>query len=108
MRSWLTVLVLSLVFLTGATNELTGVTKEIAAAPPPHLAWADCGGGFQCATATVPRDYDHPHGPTFQLPVVKWPAKDQAHKIGALFVNPGGPGGSGVNFLRTAPPGALD
>lgn len=25
-----------------------------------------------------------------------------------MFVNPGGPGGSGLEFLRTAPPGALD
>jgi len=80
MRSWLTVLVLALVFLTGATNEIA------AAAPPPHLAWADCGGGFQCATAIVPRDYDNTHGPTFALPVIKWPAKDQAHKIGALYL----------------------
>lgn len=76
------------------------------------LAWGDCGpgfaAGFDCATARVPRDYDHPRGPTIDLAVVRWRAKDQANRIGSLFVNPGGPGGSGREFLRTAPPGALD
>ncbi|MDG6107914.1 alpha/beta fold hydrolase [Dactylosporangium aurantiacum] len=43
-----------------------------------------------------------------RLPVIRWPAKDQTRRIGSLFVNPGGPGGSGVAFLRGAPPGALD
>jgi pimeloyl-ACP methyl ester carboxylesterase len=79
-----------------------------AAAPVPVLDWRDCHAGFQCATATVPRDYAHPRGPTLQLAVIRWPAKNQAARIGSVFVNPGGPGGSGLDFLRTAPPGALD
>jgi pimeloyl-ACP methyl ester carboxylesterase len=78
------------------------------AAPVPTLAWRDCDPGFQCATAKVPRDYAHPRGPTIDLAVIRWRAKDQANRIGSLFVNPGGPGGSGLEFLRTAPPGALD
>jgi pimeloyl-ACP methyl ester carboxylesterase len=86
----------------------TTAAAQVAAAGVPHLDWTDCGGGFQCATATVPRDYDRPHGPTFRLPVIKWPAKDQAHKVGSMFMNPGGPGGSGVGFLRGAPAFALD
>jgi pimeloyl-ACP methyl ester carboxylesterase len=56
----------------------------------------------------VPRDYRDRRGPVFRLPVIKWPAKDQSRRIGSMFVNPGGPGGSGVGFLRGAPPGALD
>jgi pimeloyl-ACP methyl ester carboxylesterase len=70
----------------------------------PALAWADCGDGFQCATATVPQDYSAPAGPSWQLAVVRLPATDQAHRIGSLFMNPGGPGGSGVDFLRSAAP----
>src|SRR5687767_12326785 len=60
-----------------------------AAVPTPKLEWSDCGGGFQCATATVPRDYRDRRGPTFRLPVIKWPAKDQSRRIGTMFVNPG-------------------
>jgi pimeloyl-ACP methyl ester carboxylesterase len=89
---------------------LAGVVASIALAVPstaaaaPALDWADCGGGFQCATATVPQDYAHPDAGSFQLAVIKLPAKDAAHRIGSLFMNPGGPGGSGVAFLRGAAP----
>jgi pimeloyl-ACP methyl ester carboxylesterase len=102
--------------LAGALALLTigGIAGPSAAEPTapgasePALAWRDCDPGFQCATARVPRDYAHPRGPTIDLAVIRWPAKDQAHRIGSLFVNPGGPGSSGLEFLRTAPPGALD
>jgi pimeloyl-ACP methyl ester carboxylesterase len=80
----------------------------IAAAPArASLHWRDCGDGFQCATAKVPLDYAKPHGPKIGLPVLKHPALDQAHRIGSLFLNPGGPGGSGIAFVRQAPPQAF-
>ena len=34
--------------------------------------------------------------------MAKLPATDPARRIGSLFVNPGGPGGSGVDFVRLA------
>jgi pimeloyl-ACP methyl ester carboxylesterase len=77
-------------------------------APIPKLDWRDCDDGFQCATAEVPRDYSRPRGPKIKLAVVRRPAVDQAHRIGSLFLNPGGPGGSGVEFVRFAPPPAFD
>lgn len=81
-----------------------GLVGETAgAAPVPVLQWADCGGGFQCATATVPMDYRKPQGSKVELALIRKPALDQAHRIGSLFMNPGGPGGSGVEFVRTAP-----
>ncbi len=75
------------------------------AAPVPTLAWRDCGGGVVCSTAAVPLDYDQPGGRTINLALAKLPATDPDRRIGALFVNPGGPGSSGVAFLfarRTA------
>jgi hypothetical protein len=77
--------------------------------PPqvPYLDWTDCGDGFQCANATVPLDYDHPRGRTVQIALIRRPAVDQANRIGSLFLNPGGPGGSGVDFVRGAPPPAF-
>ncbi|GAA3431192.1 alpha/beta hydrolase [Kutzneria kofuensis] len=69
-------------------------------APTPTLTWADCSGGFQCATAGVPLDYNAPYGRKIDLALIKLPATDPAHRIGTLFVNFGGPGPSGVDRLR--------
>ena len=66
------------------------------------LAWAGCGGGFQCAKLTVPLDYADPTGATITLSVLRLRTADQAHKLGSLVLNPGGPGGSGVDFARAA------
>ena len=48
----------------------------------------------------MPLDYDQPQGPTISLALVRVPAGDPARRIGSLFVNPGGPGGSGVDFVK--------
>jgi pimeloyl-ACP methyl ester carboxylesterase len=75
-----------------------------AAAAVPALDWADCGDGFQCATARVPLDYDRPRGTKISLALIRLPAGDPARRIGSIFINPGGPGGSGVDFVRAAGP----
>jgi hypothetical protein len=64
----------------------------MAAASPvqprvPALHWAACGNGFECTTATVPLDYDHPRGPTISLALIRLPATDQRHRIGSLLTN---------------------
>src|SRR5689334_10203541 len=75
----------------------------LAAAPAglakaPAVDWQPCADadGFDCATYSVPRDYKHPDGRRLDLAVARLPAKDQAHKIGSLFVNYGGPGADAV------------
>ena len=60
---------------------------------------------LQCATARVPLDYDRPRGRTVRLALAKLPVTDRARRIGTLFLNPGGPGGSGVDHLQELPPG---
>lgn len=57
---------------------------------------------FECAEATVPLDHDEPDGPTTTLAVKRRLADDPQSRIGSLFVNPGGPGGSGVDFVSAA------
>jgi len=66
------------------------------------LRWQACDNGFECARMFVPFDYSHPAGPTFSLPVIKLPAADPAQRIGSLVINPGGPGGSGIQYALTA------
>ncbi len=47
----------------------------------------------------MPLDYDHPHGRTTTLAIAREKASDPARRIGTLFVNPGGPGGSATGFV---------
>jgi pimeloyl-ACP methyl ester carboxylesterase len=71
-----------------------------AAVRVPPLSWSDCGDGLQCATASVPLDYDRPDGRRISLAVARRPATDSAHRLGSLFVNNGGPGNSVIEFMR--------
>jgi pimeloyl-ACP methyl ester carboxylesterase len=79
----------------GATAALLTPVPAVAAAPP-GIAWAPCGDGLECASVPVPLDWSRPHGRTISLALARHPASDPAHRIGSLFVNPGGPGDSGV------------
>jgi pimeloyl-ACP methyl ester carboxylesterase len=73
--------------------------------PVPALSWKDCPreghGFFQCATAQVPRDYRNLGSGSLLLNVKRHLATDPKHRIGSLFVDPGGPGDSAVDFVST-------
>ena len=58
----------------------------------PRLSWFSCYGGARCANAKVPLDYDRPTGTKTNVAVLRLPATGK--RVGTLFVNPGGPGGS--------------
>ncbi|MET7639599.1 alpha/beta hydrolase [Streptomyces sp. NPDC005438] len=67
------------------------------------LRWRSCGsGGFQCAKLRVPLDYEKPGGEDLRLSVVRKRAEDSDRRIGSLQINPGGPGGSAVDYVQTA------
>jgi pimeloyl-ACP methyl ester carboxylesterase len=72
------------------------------------LRWRSCDNGFQCARLVVPFDYSRPAWRRFSLPVIRLPASgatgsgSTGQRIGALVVNPGGPGGSGVQYALAA------
>jgi alpha/beta hydrolase fold len=90
------------------TSVALGVAQLAPLAPPaaattaaaPELSWSACRDGFQCATAQVPLDYDRPNGAKVSLALIRLPAGNSQQRIGSLFVNPGGPGGSGVDVVR--------
>jgi pimeloyl-ACP methyl ester carboxylesterase len=66
-----------------------------------RLAWSGCGGGFQCAKLKVPLDYRKPSGTRIQVSVIRLRASG-AKRLGSLVTDPGGPGVSGVDFVRAA------
>ena len=71
------------------------------------IDWKDCSDGtasFQCGMVTVPLDYEHPDGQTITIAVRKLAASDGNAEHGSLFLNPGGPGGSGVAMMQVMAP----
>ena len=64
------------------------------------LDWSDCGNGFDCATFTAPIDYAKPDGEVVTIKVNRLKATDKA--LGSLILNPGGPGGSGLQYAEAA------
>lgn len=62
------------------------------------VVWEGCGGGFECAEVIAPMNWDEPDPDTdITLAMVRQPARGD--KIGSLFLNPGGPGASGFDFV---------
>lgn len=71
--------------------------------PPTTIAWTACGEGAdpaaQCGTVAVPLDYDRPRAGSVTIGLARIAASNANQKLGTVFVNPGGPGGSGVDFV---------
>ncbi|KGM13451.1 alpha/beta hydrolase [Cellulomonas bogoriensis] len=79
--------------------------RKVDRAPTPRPDWWDCGSIFgvgECATVELPLDYDRPRAATTSVALLRIPASDQENRIGTLFLNPGGPGGSGVETAAVA------
>jgi pimeloyl-ACP methyl ester carboxylesterase len=64
--------------------------------------WRPCADGFECTTVRVPLDYSKPGGDTVDIAVNRRPADDPDRRIGAMLVNPGGPGVSGITYAPVA------
>lgn len=64
-----------------------------------HVSWTACGGSDQCADIWVPLDYTKPDGEAITIKAKRQPATDPGKRRGTLFINPGGPGGSGIDYL---------
>ncbi|MEU2422139.1 alpha/beta hydrolase [Streptomyces sp. NPDC007851] len=74
-----------------------------------HLVWKSCllgpdddtgkeleKAGARCADVTVPLDHAHPDGRTITVAISRIRATDTAHRVGALLLNSGGPGGQTI------------
>jgi pimeloyl-ACP methyl ester carboxylesterase len=66
-----------------------------------ELQWKSCYENYQCTDLLVPIDYTELKTGAFKISVLKFPSTN-AKKLGSLIVNPGGPGGSGVDYAYAA------
>lgn len=67
-----------------------------------ELNWSGCYENFECTELAVPIDYQKISTGTFNISVLRYAAQDPARRIGAIVVNPGGPGASGVDYAYNA------
>lgn len=74
-----------------AGDDLTGYLAQ-------KLTWTDCKQGTECATVLAPLDYADPSAKALTLSLRRKPAT-KSPKLGTLFINPGGPGGSGKELV---------
>ena len=83
-----------------------GDTEKVREFEPDPVAWGGCveyldepETAIECATLNVPLDHADPGGAEINLAVARLPATAEP-RIGVLALNPGGPGGSGIEFLN--------
>ncbi|MEU7902153.1 alpha/beta hydrolase [Actinoplanes sp. NPDC049118] len=94
----------------GAAPAATG-GKAPPAVPGTQAQWAACpeipqklvgrgasGMTYDCASVAVPRDWAAPRsGQTYDVAMIRIRSRTQRDRIGSLLINPGGPGGSGID-----------
>ncbi len=78
-------------------------TAAAAPAPAPVVDWRPCpdADGVDCATIEVPLDWAEPRGEKIHLGLARRKATDPARRVGAILMDPGGPGGSGVEYVKS-------
>jgi pimeloyl-ACP methyl ester carboxylesterase len=74
-----------------AGGDLTPYLKQ-------KLTWTDCDSGTRCAEILAPLDYANPATKAVTIALRMKPAT-KSPKLGSLFINPGGPGGSGKELV---------
>ena len=62
------------------------------------VQWRSCAERYQCASIVAPLDYANPSEQAITLALARQPAT-ATPKLGTLFINPGGPGGSGRSMV---------
>lgn len=72
------------------------------AASSTSIEWRRCGERLECARVRVPLDWDRPQGRTISLKVIRHLASNPEQRIGSMFINPGGPGDTGVGLVKGA------
>jgi len=64
-----------------------------------EVVWSDCNDGLTCATIDVPTDWSDPEGERITVSLIRHSAPEGSAQ-GSLFVDPGGPGQSGIALIR--------
>ena len=88
--------------LASASAEPSPPAAGLARYYEQQAEWRECRTDMECAEIEVPLDYEDPSGESIELSVLRVPATEPDARVGSLLVNPGGPGGSGVDYASRA------
>jgi pimeloyl-ACP methyl ester carboxylesterase len=76
------------------------VPAELAAYYQQKITWTACGGEHSyCGTVEVPADWSAPAGDKLKI-ALAYHQSDLAKPLGSVIFNPGGPGVSGVSWIK--------
>jgi len=76
-------------------------TVEVGPVSIDPVEWNDCAdypAPWQCGRIDVPLDYRDAAGEQLSIAMIRLPAAEPSKRIGSLLLNPGGPGGSGIDL----------
>lgn len=80
-------------------NDRSMVYKFDDIKPSANLTWTPCFDGFTCSRLEVPLDYSNKSVGTTSIAFLKLAGKNATAESPSIIVNPGGPGGSGIDLL---------
>jgi pimeloyl-ACP methyl ester carboxylesterase len=102
------------ILIAVSVTACSGSGNGTGSSQPTPLVWEACtqanyptisqtvvdyfGSRMQCTRMTAPIDYRHPSHGHIEIALSKVAAAKPEEKIGSLFMNPGGPGGSGLSI----------
>jgi len=99
MKKFLMALLVGMLSLSGCTSvEATPANTTVASYYNQKLSWSSCSSGTKCSTVKVPIDYAHPADGSIKI-AINWLPSTGKGELGWILENPGGPGGSGVDFV---------
>ena len=76
----------------------TETAEEPVAEAIQEIEWSTCYESYECGDLQVPLDYTNSDSGSISIALVRLPATSEPY-LGPLLMNPGGPGGSGVELV---------
>ncbi len=107
---WCTTAAIVVGVTAGGALTVAANAKVTAGEAVSGVSWGDCpeppaglvvDARQQCGRVSVPLDYRKPGGRTISIAISRIPATEPAQRRGVLLLNPGGPGGEGLDLPST-------
>ena len=84
--------------IKSSTTESTETVEEPVFEGIKEIEWSTCYAIYECGDLQVPLNYTDPDSSSISIALVRLPATSEPY-LGPLLMNPGGPGGSGVELV---------